>query len=226
MTSDFIGVVEIGRTYELESSDERIYIAETKSITNYKGVTPSRIFVSGTPEMAYDGQCEVLVRQGEQWLIYLNQDKKGEHVLNYCSHPVPITEKSGNPIPLSDKEKRDIEQLEFLKSQVPGLHSEELIFTDTFALREILQALGEVSTDQQIAYYLIDFNTDLNVEQIEIIRGFSNDLDIKITDYLKNRAEWYSGHFFEKSSRINEPAQYVFSIYYDEDTGKLIPADM
>ena len=48
MTSDFVGVVEIGQTYEVESSDERIYIAETKSIESYKGEPPSKVFVTGT----------------------------------------------------------------------------------------------------------------------------------------------------------------------------------
>lgn len=226
MTSDFIGVVEIGRTYDLESSDERIYIAETKSIESYKGESPSKIFVSGTTEMAYDGQCEILVQPGEQWLINLKKDENGDFLLSYCSIPIRISDESGNPLTLSGNLKRDIDQLAFLKRMVPGLHSEELIFTDSIELREFLLELGEVSTDREIATYLIDFTEDLSVEQINILQGFSTDLDEKITDYFKTKADWFSGYFFEKSTLIDEPVQYVISLYYNEDTNSLSPVDI
>jgi hypothetical protein len=226
MTSDFIGVVEIGRTYDVESSDERIYVAETKSIESYKGESPSKIFVSGTTEMAYDGQCEILVQPGERWLIHLKQDKNGDFTLSYCSIPVRISDRNGNPLTLSANVKRDIDQLAFLKNRVPGLHSEELIFTDSFELREFLHGLGDVSTDQEIATYLIDFNKDLKAQEVEILQGFSMELDKKITDYLINRADWFSGHIFEKSSHIDKPVQYVVSIFYDEETNRLTPVDV
>jgi len=226
MTSDFVGVVEIGQTYEVESSDERIYIAETKSIESYKGEPPSKVFVSGTTKMAYDGQCEILIQPGERWLINLKKGGNGDFLLSFCSIPVRIGDENGNPVSLSGNIKREMDQLAFLKNRVPGLHSEELIFTDSFELREFLLELGEVSTDREIATYLIDFTEDLSVEQIKILQGFSTELDKKITDYFKTKTDWFSGYFFEKSTLIDEPVQYVISIYYNEDTNSLSPVDI
>ena len=150
----------------------------------------------------------------------------GDFLLSYCSIPVHIGDENGNPLSLSGNIKREMDQLAFLKNRVPGLHSEELIFTDSFELREFLLELGEVSTDREIATYLIDFTKDLSVEQIKILQGFSTELDKKITDYFKTKADWFSGYFFEKSTLIDEPVQYVISIYYNEDTNSLSPVDI
>ena len=123
--------------------------------------------------MAYNGQCEILIQPGERWLINLKKGGNGDFLLSYCSIPVHIGDENGNPLSPSGNIKRDMDQLPFLKNRVSGLHSEELIFTDSFELREFLHGLGNVSTDQEIATCLIDFNEDLKVRGRNSTRIFN-----------------------------------------------------
>lgn len=225
MTSDFIGVVEIQQTKDTNFDKERFYLADLNAITTYKGVAPSQIRVSGTTQEVYSGECEISIKTGERWLVYLQKDKDGHFYLSHCSNPLQISDSTGNKLPLSDKESRDFKQLNFLKTNVPNLHSEEIISADFYELWTFLKQYQGKSLNQSTAYFLVNFSKSLEVLDIKTLQGFSKQIDNQLVDFLKNEAEWHTG-IIDRGSRINHKTEYVISVHYYQKDKSLSPADM
>lgn len=210
MISEFVGIVEVVQTSE-GKADQRYYKADLKVIESFKGIAPDRIRVSGTTSEVYSGQCEISVEKGEQWLLFMNDDGESFY-LSHCSHPLRIADKNGKPEKLTDIEQNEIEQLQFFREHVPNLHSEKIIAPDQAKIWKFLQQFDHMSFENHTSYFLIDFNKDLDVLDIETLRGFSEEVDPQIEQYFKNKAEWQIGYMGNQDISLDKNTQYIFTL--------------
>lgn len=216
LISEYIGVVEIDGLWD-SNDEKRYYTANLKEIETFKGNLPSQIRIAGTVKESYSGQCEVTVKKGEQWLIFVNEDSKTPFILGQCDGPIRVSDKKGNPGHRHETVEHYLVQLRFFRKHAPGIHSSEIISIDQFKLWEFLKSYKGKAFDQSSAHYLIHFNKDLQVTHIKALHGFSEVIDEQIMEFLSNEADWYAGLFFQNSKKrtIENDTQFIFTLYHD-----------
>lgn len=214
LISDFIGVVEIEGLFDNEEN-KRFYTANLREIETFKGTPPAQIKIGGTVKESYSSQCEVPVRKGEQWLIYIDDRSNTPFILGQCDGPIRLLDEKGNRGHRYKTAKHYMEQLRFFREHAPDIHSKEIISTDRVKLFEFLKSYEGRSFEQSRAHYLIHFNTDLQVTQIKVLDGFSETTDDQIINFLSKEAEWYAGYFTANNkTTIESDTQYIFTLYH------------
>ena len=227
MVEDFIGIVEINSINEAEHNQgKRLYKANIDSIQTFKGTVPDSIFVSGTVEMSYDGQCEVSVKPGQKWLLYLQKEENGHYVLSWCDNPLPIVDSSGKETAFGKRAQKHIKKLTYLKDNFPDFHSEHLITYSLELQSEFLRNYKTQDVNHESAYYVLTFNENVEVEFIDIIQGFGEETDQKIIQFFETDSLWHAGYFTNPKYSIPTETEYIINMNYYKDTGRIGFADL
>ncbi|MGN8225034.1 hypothetical protein [Gracilimonas sp. BCB1] len=222
MTEDFIGVVEITSIEETEKfKNQRLYKAHLSSIETYKGVFPDSILVSGTPEVSFDGQCEVAVRLGQKWLLYLQKGENGNYILSWCANPIPISLTNGKKAPRADVAQNQIEKLIYLKENFPNLHSEFRIYYDMEIYTEFFVNYNNLNLDTESAFYMLTFNKKVEVESVDIVKGFGNKVDRQIIQFFKTDSLWHGGSFYNPEYSIPHKTKYLVNMNYNKELNRV-----
>lgn len=218
MVEDFIGVVAINSIEESEYYQEkRVYKAKLDSVQTFKGAFPDSVFISGTLEKSYVGQCEISVRPGQKWLLYLQQEKNGHYILSWCDNPLFISGSSGEPTPFAEKAQNQIEKLTYLRKNFPNLHSEFRIYYDLDIYSEFFVNVNNLQLDMESAYYMLTFNTDVEVDSVEIIKGFGEKVDQRIIRFLKTDSLWHGGNLSNPEYSIPYETKYLINMNYSKE---------
>jgi hypothetical protein len=69
--------------------------------------------------------------------------------------------------------------------------------------------------DKKSAYYLFTFDQQLNVNSIEVIQGFGEEIDQDLNQFFKQDVKWFSGHYTNLSYSIPQTTEYIISVHYN-----------
>lgn len=104
--NDFVAEIEILKVYNVGSNtdeDERFYKADIKILKLYKGKFVKSILIRGKVDDIQGSACEVDVKKGEKFLIYLNPEEN--FGMSSCTPAVGLNNSK------IDKERKTLESL-------------------------------------------------------------------------------------------------------------------
>ena len=171
--NDFVGEVEILKVYNVDlktDEDDRFYKADIKILKLYKGKPLESILIRGKVEHIFGPACEIEVKKGEKFLIYLN--------LNENFGMSSCTPKIGLNNPHIDKERRAIELL--MSHQIT--HTNSFYFSDNY-----FNKFKNLTPKNDFAVYKLKVNSKSKVESISVIQDFETSQDAEIKKIIKNK---------------------------------------
>ena len=203
-TSDFVGRVKVVSIYE--------NIAEIKLLTKYKGKAPRKIEFTTALESGILGgaMCEISIKQNQEWLFAISKNKSGVYHINSCSFAVKLQNRNGNQL----QNKKAVEYLTYfnlLKAKVPNLNTKYNIFESKNRISHYLNKFDGQTFGEKSAHYLIKFTQELEVDEVQILKSFSDSFNRKLITFLKEKTSWQTiGTQLTDSKEI----LYVLDIYY------------
>lgn len=226
ITSDYVGKVEITKVFPSESKTDKYYQTKIKSIETFKGKVPQYLKIYGNHgfENGIIFGCSTGVEEGEIWLIYTNKDSTGNYNFSSCTFPQRLQNADASKVELSDNEKRDLQQLAFLRETVPHLNRNFMINEDSNQISKYVQQYKNQKFGKPSAEYLVTFDKDMQISNIETLRGFSDSFDKNFIHFLKAKSKWYAGDMgVIKKAReyhLQTSTKHVIGVYYYVDGNK------
>lgn len=167
--NDFVAEIEIVKVYNVDfktDEDDRFYKADIKILKLYKGKPIQSILVRGKVGEIYGSACEVDVKKGEKFLIYLNPEEN--FGMSSC------TPTFGLDNPNINKERK---ALEFLISN-------KLTNTNSYYLsEESFEKFRTLKPQNHFAVYKLKIDSKSKAEAVSTIQDFGfgakEDLEIK-----------------------------------------------
>jgi len=223
--SDFVGIVKIQAVFDSPSKETNYYKIKIKPLTTFKGKAPSTLKVIGEKDVISIPNTDVDV--GEEWLVYAFDDKDGNYYFGSCSSPMPRFLKGSDDSKRKNSERlqKELDQLKLFKKEVSNLDRNYSIYIEGFSLFDYLKKYNGQIFDQSFAIYLITFDKDLGVKNIEVLRGLSSEFDKRFTTVLKNKASWRTSiEPGRPKIEINtENTRHIIGVYYFPEKKKLFP---
>lgn len=105
-SNDFVAEIEVIKVYNVDSKtneDDRFYKADIKILKLYKGDIISSILIRGKVDEIYGSACEIDVKKGEKFLIYINP--KENFGMSSCTRVVGLNNSK------IDKERNALESM-------------------------------------------------------------------------------------------------------------------
>lgn len=173
--NDFVAEIEIIRVYNVSSTtdeDDRFYKADIKILKLYKGKSIQSILVRGKVGQIYGSACEVDVKKGEKFLIYLNPEEN--FGMSSC------TPTFGLDNPNINKERK---ALDFLISN-------KLTNTNSYYLsEESFEKFKTLKPQNHFAVYKLKIDSKSKAEAVFSIQdfGFGTKEDLEIKNIIQHK---------------------------------------
>jgi hypothetical protein len=217
--SGFTGTVKI---IETENINNYQYSIQIEPILSFKGEAPAKLIAAGRTEGPVHGSmCEISLKPGQEWLLSLTETEEGDFLVNTCSYASLSKSSDGNLVREKINSRR-ISHLQQLKRLIPNLNRPFVIEEKTGRLNEFLSTQSFTETEETTSHYLIHFNTDLKIQEIEIQSGLGENFDQKMIDYVKNETEWEIHTMYNHEGRETDPIRYLLSIHVENNTPQMV----
>jgi hypothetical protein len=213
--SNFAGVIQVEATIS-DSADTGLYTAKVKAITTYKGTTPPEsIKVAGSKNGDIQrSQCEIKVKSGEVWLVALAKNNSDIYKLTRCTFAEKIRLTDGTE--LKNRSAKDaMNHFSFLKGHIPDLYREFSVLENTGNIYKFLRNYEGQSFNKSSAHYLLSFNRQFEITNIEVLQGFSSEFDEELSEFLESNTKWKRAGVFGNNEAITSTTKYVLDIYHN-----------
>lgn len=170
--NDFVAEIEIVKVYNVDfktDEDERFYRADIKILKLYKGQPIQSILVRGKVGEIYGPACEVDVKEGEKFLIYINPDEN--FGMSSCTPKINLDNENINT------ERKAIEFL--VSHNITNTNS--FYFSDNY-----FKTFKNLSPRNDFAVYKLKVNSQSKVESISVLQDFETSQDDAIKKAIKN----------------------------------------
>jgi hypothetical protein len=203
--SDFVARVRIVKNYSNQGAS--LTYKSTVAIKQlFKGKMVKSILIEGSSDGKRRTSCDIYFKEGTEMLVYARLDGSGKYIFNSCSGYRVITHSDRSA------EKRELEMLDFLDRN-------NIRTTDKTQyganLDDNLKNLRGIDATKSFAIYEVTFASDLRVDTVKTISGFTADLDEKLSLILR-QAHWVSDGIFIDGMKKQVPAgsKLLFGFYY------------
>ena len=204
-TSDFVGTVKVVSVNE--------NIAEIKLLKSYKGNAPRKIEFTPALESGILGgaMCEISIKRNQEWLLAISQNKIGKYRINSCSFAVKLQNQNGNRV--KSQRVEYLTYFELLEAKVPNLNSEYNFFERKNKISDYLDKYDGQTFGEKSAHYVITLNQELKVDEVKVLKGFSDRFNRSLIAFLKEKTSWQT--IGEQPIDFKETL-YILDIYYYE----------
>lgn len=169
--NDFVAEIEILKVYNIDFSneeDDRFYKADIKILKLYKGKEVLSIFVKGKVDEVYNSACEIAVKKGNKFLIYL--DTKNDFTLSSCTAKKDLNDSD------IDKERK---ALEFLIEK-------KINNTNCFYFSgDYFEKFKNLKSQNDFAVYQLKINSKSKIESVSVLQNFGSSEDKNILNIIK-----------------------------------------
>lgn len=218
--SDFVGVFQVEATFS-DSTGTGLYTAEINPVTIYKGTAPQSIKVAGSKKGdIQSSRCEIKVKSGEVWLVALTKNDSGNYKLTRCSFAEKIKSEEG--MELNNRSaKKAMHHFSFLKRHIPDLYREFSVSENTGNIYKFLRKYEDQSFNKSSAHYLLRFNKQFEITNIEVLQGLSSEFDKELSEFLQSDTKWKRAGVFGNNEVITNTTEYVLDIYHNSEKNSL-----
>jgi len=209
--SDFVARITITKTFPNQGSSF-YYKSDIVIHELFKGRLASSLFIMGSSDGKQRTSCDVFLEKGSEMLVYAKKGNEDHYFFNSCAGYVVL----GNI--RSDKEKRELEMLNFLKQKSIVATSRTHYGVD---ISEKLKVFQGESLTKSFAIFEVTFKNNLQVDTVKTITGFRTDLDNKLIAIIK-ASRWVSDQPVSNAAQNqNSPgSKLLFAFYYYPAQGK------
>ncbi len=169
--NDFIGEIEILKTYNISSKkndDERFYKADIKILKLYKGKSISSIIIRGKIGEIFRPACEIEVKKGDRFLIYLNS--KDNFGMSSCTYTKNLSHKR------IDDERKALYFL--IKNKIRN--------TDSFYFSgDYFKKYKKLKPQNDFAVYRLKINSKSKIESMITLQSFGLPHEKEIINDIK-----------------------------------------
>ncbi len=113
--------------------------------------------------------------------------------------------------------KKAIQHFSFLKRHIPDLYREFSVLENTGNIYKFLRKYQDQSFNKSSAHYLLSFNKQFEINNIEVLQGLSPEFDKELAEFLQSDTKWKRAGVFEKNEAITGKTQYVLDIYHNSE---------
>jgi hypothetical protein len=173
--NDFIGEIEILKTYNISSKtndddddDERFYKADIKILKLYKGKSISSIIIRGKVGEIFGPACEIEVKKGDRFLIYLNT--KDNYEMSSCTYTKILSDKR------IDAERKALNFL--IKNKIRNTNS--FYFSGAY-----FKKYRKLKPQNDFAVYRLKINSKSKIESMIILQSFGLPQEKEIINDIK-----------------------------------------
>jgi hypothetical protein len=204
--ADFVANVTIIKVYP-NKKNESGYKADIKIDKLFKGEKLKSIYISGRSDRTLGSSCDIFIPENTKLIVYATKNKEGNYGIGMCSGYVYLNSKNIH------YEKRELEILKKLKSKKKNKYSES-IYREKGTLFNSLEQFKGIKLDKSFALFEIIFDSENRIQKINLISGFGNSIDKKLTEILRN-TEWRKiQNVRDVENNMNN--RFLFCIYYYE----------
>lgn len=192
--NDFVAEIEILKTYDVNfkiGNDNRFYKADIKILKLYKGKLISSFILAGRVGKSDIGACEIEVKKGDKFLVYLNS--KNKYIMYYCS-----------PRKYLNNENINVERkaLEFLiKKNISNSNC-------FYSVGNHFEKFKSLNPKNDFAVYKLKINSKSKIESISVIQDFGMSKDSEIKNIIKTNFKMIRG--FRKEIKNEEVTLVLF----------------
>ncbi len=171
--NDFVAEIEIVKVYNVDfktDEDDRFYKADIKILKLYKGQPIQSVLVRGKVGEIYGAACEIGLKQGEKFLVYLNPNEN--FGMSSCTPKINLENENIN------KERNAIE----------FLINHKITNTNSFYFSgDYFKKFKNLSPKNDFAVYKLKVDSKSKVESISVIQDFETSQDDAIKKVVKNK---------------------------------------
>lgn len=201
--ADFVATGKIVKVYPNESSEE-IYRADIKIENLVKGPMISSIYVRGRSDGKMGSSCAIFTPENSEYIFFGTRDQSGRISYGACSG----TRDLGY---IKEKSPHILDLVELLKKEKDDYSGHPNIMIRS-GLDAILESHKGQYFEEKFALYEVQFEENLKVEKVRILKGFGNGADDKIVNGLV-KAIW-KNHYAENQARAPKGTKKLIAIYF------------
>lgn len=204
--ADFVGEIEINKVYG-NNLKSRIYKADVSVLKIYKGKSFKTIEISGLIDDIQSAACEVDLKVGEKYLIYLSKND-GDNVISMTTNRKSLGSEKYTISACTSKTfiSDIIDQKLQLERQVDEFLSKNEVELDQVSFLD--ESVGEnsngdfkdfeiVDAKNNFAVYKLKVNDKSKITQIEALQNFESSKDLEIMNLMKKNFVIGKGFFSE-----------------------------
>lgn len=170
VNNDFVAEIEILKTYNVDfkiDDEDRFYKANIKILKQYKGIPIQSILVAGKVGESYNAACEIELKKGDRFLVYLKKDAR--YIMSYCTSRRSL---------LDNKIETERKALQFLIKR-------NISKTDCYSSRGNFEKFKNLNPKNNFAVYKVKVNAKSKIESISVIQDFGTSKDSEIRSLIK-----------------------------------------
>lgn len=217
MHSDFVATAKVVEgfkdTLSITDFNKPEYWINISPIEVFKGKIPDSLKVTG------GGMCVKTIKKDTHWLIYAKHTEEGIFQINYCSDSEQIDKYQHYTVTPSEETlenhqediDRKIRQLKILKKyKLDYTYPYEQLDLSYADVAEKLEVYHGITLNDDIAIFELVLDKKLNVEAVNLIKGFDVKIDDALTKLLENSAYKFTGQ--KPSDETGR--KWLIGIYY------------
>ena len=203
VASDFVGRIKILKVYPNQGK-EQIYRADVQVVEHFKGPNLNFIYVYGRSDEKFGTSCSVFFPEGSDLLVTAHAKDDGRYVFGMCDYKINFKTNYRS-------KQRDLEFIRALSRYDNSITANYIPYiSPNFTL--FLKSKNGIVLKENFALFEVVLDDQVNPSQVEIIKGFGDELDVEIVKKLY-QSTWKLNYYLE-SDKIDGAVKLIVAVYY------------
>lgn len=191
---DFVAKVQMLKKKSHRSDSADTYPMTIQVLELFKGNALNEIDIWGNNGRKFRTSCDMDVEEGSVWVIFASKNEEGNYFVEQCSGSRAVEPPQNWGIDRAVMKYRtsmglELEVLRKLAKVRIAPHYAASVH-ETGMLYDSLKAFRGLPIDQDYGLYKLVLDEKQNVEKVEVISGFTKELDDQLVTLLKTRTSW------------------------------------
>lgn len=210
IAADFVARFKIIKVYP-NQNEEAFYKVDIEILEQFKGPKIESIYIVGRSDGKLGNSCDIFYSENSDLLVAAKVNADGKIVFGMCSYTIDFKRSQRDNY-------RALETIGLLSNHYDHLtiHYHPRISSN---FHDFLVSKRGIKLTEKYAIYEVILGDQINASEVEIIKGFGNEIDSEIVNELFNSI--WEIRFFSKEDKIEGPIKVIVPVYYyPEENGK------
>ena len=203
IAADFVGRFKILKVYP-NQSEEAFYKADIEILEQFKGPKIESIYIGGRSDGKLGTSCDIFYPENSDLLVAAKVNTDGKIVFGMCSYTIDFKRSQRDNY-------RAMETIRLLSNHYEDLtiHYRPYISSNFY---DFLVSKRGIKLIEKYAVYEVVLGDQVNATEVNIIKGFGNEIDSEIVNELFNSV--WEIRFYPKEDKIEGPIKVIVPVYY------------
>lgn len=191
---DLVAKVQMVKKKTHRNDSASTYPMTVQVLELFKGTPLNEIDIWGNNGRKFRTSCDMDIEEGSVWIIFASKNEEGNYFVEPCSgsRAAEPSENWGNDRAATKYRTSVAIELEVLRTLAKVSIASHYTATvhEAGMLYDSLKAFRGLPIDQDYGLYKLILNEKQDVEKVEVISGFTKELDDQLVTLLKTRSSW------------------------------------